>query len=170
MNEIANPAGLRVLGSLIQFIENKGEIKKVLAEISAARDEANEKIRLVGKIKDIDALKRRAEGASRAAEDALSAAKAEAEDILRKAGAKATSEKEKQRKAREVLKAQEARDTELEARERSVTAREQELQAHMDRTSTLQQEASELKTRADELIAKAEEQLALFQSVASQVN
>ncbi len=170
MNQITNPAGLRVLESLVDFVNNKKEIEKVLTTIHAARDEANERIAVVGKIGDIDRLNGQAATLRQEAQSALGDAKREAESILRKAGVKAMGEKEKQRQAAEILKAADAREKKLDARETSVTAREKELQEHMDQTAVSHKEATELKGVAEELIAKANEQLALFKSVASQLN
>ena len=170
MEQITNPAGLRVLGSLIQLVENKAEIKKVLAELNQARDEANKKIAVVGTIREIDSLKSEAETLLAEADNTLAQAKREAETLLKKAGVKATSQKEKQRRAAEILSAQEARDQTLAARESSVTAREQELQAHMDQAKSLHAEATGLKATADELMAKANEQLAVFRQAAASIN
>ncbi|GAF92360.1 unnamed protein product, partial [marine sediment metagenome] len=95
MDLITNPAGLRVLDSLIQLITNKKEIEKVIAEIDAAREKANVRIAAVGKIDDIDKLNAEAAGELRLAVDTLADAKAEATKILRSAGVKATSHKQK---------------------------------------------------------------------------
>ena len=170
MEQIANPAGLRVLESLIHLVENKKEIKKVLAEINEARDDANEKIAVVGKIRDIERIRNQAVSELHEASDTLAKAKREAETLLKKAGVKATSQKEKQRRAAEILSAQEARDQTLAARESSVTAREQELQAHMDQAKSLHAEATGLKATADELMTKANEQLAVFRQAAASIN
>ncbi len=167
MNLIARPTGLGVIEFLIELLENKKEVQKVIDEIDAARIKANERIAIVGKAQDVDRLHGKADAALRDANRALEEAKFEAEKVKKKAGLSAVA---KQRKAQEVLQAAVDREAEVSARERTVTAREKELQKHMDATAKLNKEAAELKISADALMVKANEQLALFRGVASQIN
>jgi hypothetical protein len=43
MEQIKNPAGLQVLGSLVEVIRNVDQVEKVLAEIDAKREEPNKR-------------------------------------------------------------------------------------------------------------------------------
>ena len=169
MNHITNPAGLRVLESLISLIENKSEIKKVLAELNGARDEANARIAVVGKISEIGKLKTQAETALAEAINTLDGAKAEADKILGKAGDKAKREKARQKRADEILKTADDRKAVLDRREETVTARETELQALMNQTTTLQAEATELKTQADALMVEENKRLDQFKNFAARI-
>jgi len=169
MEQISNPAGLRVLDSLIQLITNKTEVKKILEEIESARQAANERIKIVGTIKQIEARDVESRAMLAEAESTLQSAKSEADKILGKAGTKAAAEKAKQKKAREILQAQEDRDAQLDARERSVTAREQELQAQMDQAAVQHQEAVAMREQADVKMAEAESKLKAFQEVVARM-
>jgi hypothetical protein len=170
MDLITNPAGLRVLDSLIRLITDKKEVAKVIAEIDEAREKANVRIAAVGKIGDIDRLNAEANKALYEAGIALAEAKAEAADILRKAGAKATSHTQKQREAKKILERQESRDAALTAREQSVGAREVELQGAMDQAAELQLKATALQAGADELMEKANRQLEVFEQAIARLN
>lgn len=169
MERIANPAGLRVLESLISLISDKDKIGKVLDEIHAARDEANVRIAAVGKIGEIGKLRTRAEEALAEAIDTLDGAKAEAEKILGEAGAKAKTEKARQKRADAILAAADDRKAALDNRDELVTARETELQSEMDRTTTLHAEATDLKVKADALIIEANERRERFKNFAATI-
>ena len=60
MEQIANPAGLRVLEALVDLIKNASSVDKILTEIHKARDEANKRIAIVGDISDIERLRNEA--------------------------------------------------------------------------------------------------------------
>jgi len=169
MELISNPAGLRVLDSLIQLITNKAEIEKIIASINAARDEANAKIAVVGTIEDVEKLQDKAQKAVVEAVTTLAEAKAEANKLLGKAGSKAAKQREELRRAREILKGQEERDAQLDARERNVSARENELQALLDQASTQHREATEMKELADAKMAEAESKLKAFREVVARM-
>ena len=169
MRQIANPAGLRMLEAVIHVIDNKSEVKKILKEINDARDEANTKIAAVGKIEDINSLRKQAEESLQEAINTLDNAKSEADKILGKAGAKAIKEKERQKRADEILKAADAREEKLNAREKSIASRESELQEMMDRAAASHTEAMELKSKADELMVEANERLNRFKQFAASV-
>ena len=163
MRHIQNPAGLRALESLIQFITDKDSIAKVLRQIHDARDEANAKIAVVGKIDEIDALNAKASEALAEASIELTDAKTQAKRILGKAGKDAAAEKARQNRADSILAAQEARDRDLTTQETNVAARESELQVLMDQVRTQRTEVTELEAQAEALITKANEQLAAFE-------
>ena len=137
MNYIDNPAGLRVLTSLVDLINNSKEVEKVLDEINKARDEANKKIAVVGKIKDIVELRGKAAAALEEAEGALAKAKREADVILGQAGSTAAAEGARQKRADEIFAAAEDREKALDARASKLADGERELQGKMDAISGL---------------------------------
>ncbi len=167
MHEIEMPAGLHLLGALVDVVENKATIKKVIDEVRSVITEANTKIAVVGKIKDIERLHGKADVALKDANTALLDATREAATIKSKATGSARA---KQRKADKAMDEAEALEVDIKRREKSCDAREKELQKHMNASAKLQKEASELKASADELIEKANAQLAIFQGAASQIN
>jgi hypothetical protein len=169
MDLITNPAGLRVLDSLIRLITDKKEVAKVIAEIDEAREKANVRIAAVGKIGDIDRLVDAVAVNLQESIVTLADAKTEAAGILRKAGVKATSERQKQKEASNILERQESRDAALTAREQSVGAREVELQRAMDQAAELQLEATELKATADERMEEAQKQLKILERAIAQI-
>ena len=146
MNQIQNPAGLRVLESLVGLINNADEVDKILASIRKARDEANEKIAVVGKIKDVDRLRGQAAEALEKATSTLSDAEAKADGILKKAGDAAVIAQEKQLRADGVTAAYEKKMAALESRETRVTAREEGLQTDLDQARTIKEAFSGLFT------------------------
>jgi len=169
MRQLPNLAGLQVLDSLVRIVENKSEIKKVIAEIREAHDEANAKIVAAGKIRDIDlALSEASRDRAEAARE-LGRAKQEAAALRGEAGEAARAEKERQRRADEILAGQQKASRQLAAREKRIAARESELQAQMDAAKAEHAEAMELKARADEVLAESEEKLKVFRRAAAQL-
>ncbi len=170
MEQIANPAGLRVLSSLIDLVNNKGEIGKVIAEVESKIDEANAKIAVVGTIKQIDAY-------SIAASEALSDARAKVQDakdeaarILEAAGVKVASESEKRSQKAAELSAHKARVAAVEQREANCKAREEEMQKTMDSAKGTLKKAKRIMGEAETLAAEAERQLAVFRDAAASLN
>jgi hypothetical protein len=147
MKQIANPAGLQVLGALVELIRNTDEVEKVLAEINQARDAANEKIAVVGSIEEIERCSEQAADSLHEAKDTLARAKREANMILGEAGAAAAGEKEKRRRADALVEEYKTRLAELEAREAKVKARELEMQEDMDRARKIREDFSSLFTQ-----------------------
>jgi chromosome segregation ATPase len=169
MQAIESPAGLRVLSSLIDLIDNKSAIKKVIAEIDDKIEEANAKIAVVGKISEIGKLRTQAQEAFSEAINTLDNAKSEAKSIVGKAKGKAGKETARQKHADQILAAADAREEKLTGREQSIGAREVELQRLMDQNRAAQKEARALKASAEELIASAEAKLAAFENFASKL-
>lgn len=167
MDNMIEPAGLRVLSSLIDLFNNKDKISKVIGEIENKIGEANAAIAVVGKISDIDknslaAAEDRAEAAQM-----LSAAKGKAAGIERKAKESAEARLQASNAAvAEVV----AREQEVGGREMRVTAREGELQKTMDSAGRKMRRAEKLKEEADVLMAEAARQLAAFREVASTIS
>ncbi len=170
MNEIQIPAGLRVLESIVDIVNNRSEIGKVIASIHKARDEANDAIKLVGTVKQIEKLRIKAEKDAGDASVVLLKANRKADVILGKAGEDAANEKARQARANSILQAEESRGTALDKREKLVGARETELQDYMDETKALRKEADTLMHQAGELNSKATEQMAMFKRFAATVN
>lgn len=163
---IAEPAGLRVLSSLIDLINNKGEVEKIIKSINRARDEANTAIEVVGTIKQIDTLSLEALEDRAAAKEVLERAGIKANGIIAKADAEAVSMLEG---SQNTLNALDTRHSALEDRARNVTAREDELQKMMGKAERLHKKAEKLQVDADALMAKANEQLVIFRNAAGRI-
>ena len=170
MQHIANPSGLVALESLIHVIENKKKIQDVLDDINKARDEANERIAIVGKVEDIERLASQAITDLSEAAGVLSAAKREAASILTKAGVKSQTEKERQRVASEVLERQEARAADLARSEAGLVEREAVLLLRENEATLALREAKALSEHSAELIAEAEGKLKALREFAAKVD
>ncbi len=162
---IAEPAGLRVLSSLIDLVTDKNEVAKVIKAINEARDEANEAIKVVGTIKQIDALSRDASEDRATATVELTKAKVKAKGIVSKGEADAAALIEGNQV---IVNVANARGQELNRREIAVSAREKELQKTMDSAGRKLKTAEKLKDQADALTIEAERQLEIFRSATSQ--
>ncbi len=137
MDTLPNPTGLRFLESLIKLLRNPDEIEKVLATIHKARDEANEKIAVVGKIADIERFRNEAVALLEEATSTLSNAEQKANVILQEAGARADAEQEAQGRADTLIAAYQTKLKALEKREDKVTAREQEIRDDLAQARTV---------------------------------
>jgi hypothetical protein len=144
MEQVANPAGLRVLEALVDLIKNAGAVDKILAEIRKARDDANERIAVVGNIEDIEKCSEQAADSLQEARDTLDSAQQKADVILKKAGDQADAEQEKQRRADAIVAAYEAKAAELESREAKVAAREQEVQEDLNQARKIREDFASL--------------------------
>lgn len=144
MNQIQNPAGLRVLESLIQLVRNSDEIEKVLTEIHRARDEANKQIAVVGSIEDAKRFRAEADAALQQAETVLTDAKRDGEVLLHEAADKSRAVRQAQQRADAARAAFEEKLADLESRESRITAREQELQSDMDSARKIKENFADL--------------------------
>ena len=170
MRHIANPSGLESLSALVELIRNAKEVEKVLAEIEAARVEANEKIAAVGKIEEIEALQNSTRLLYEAAQTDLDDAKREAKRILGKAGTEAAAEKERQKRADEILADADDREKRIRSREAFIKDREAELTDYVNQTKALEAEAAALKVQAEEKIAEADRTLERIKQFADQID
>ncbi len=137
MDTLQNPSGLRLLESLIKLLRNSDEIEKVIATIHKARDEANEKIAVVGKIADIERFRNEAVALLEEATSTLSNAEQKAKVILQEAGARADAEQEAQGRADTLIAAYQTKLKALEKREAKITAREQAVRDDLAQARTL---------------------------------
>lgn len=158
------------MSALVELIRNAKEVEKVLAEIEAARVEANEKIAAVGKIEDIAVLQNSARSLYEAAQTDLDDAKREAKRILGKAGTEAAAEKERQKRADEILADADDREKRIRSREAFIKDREAELTDYVNQTKALEAEAAALKVQAEEKIAEADRTLERIKQFADQID
>jgi F0F1-type ATP synthase membrane subunit b/b' len=170
MKNIRLPSGFAEVAALVQLIEDKAEIKKVLDSIKKATDAANERIEMVGKVKDIENLNAKARKALNEASAKRAAAEAEAVSIVEAAQNTANKELDAARSAIESAQAGSRKvQQRLLDREKKVAAREAEVQKQMDAAAKLDREAQTLKAKATELQAKAEANMARFKEVMDRV-
>ena len=137
MDTLQNPTGLRFLESLIKLLRNPDELKNIIATIHKARDEANEKIAVVGKIADIERFRNEAVALLEEATSTLSNAEQKANVILQEAGARADAEQEAQGRADTLIAAYQTKLKALEKREAKSTAREQGVRDDLAQARTL---------------------------------
>ena len=137
MDTLQNPTGLRLLESLIKLLRNSDELEKIIATIHKARDEANEKIAVVGKIADIERFRNEAVALLEEATSTLSSAEQKAKVILQEAGARAHAEQAAQGRADTLIATYKTQLEALESREAKVAEREQEIRDDLGQARTL---------------------------------
>ncbi|MCH7643402.1 MAG: hypothetical protein IH974_01080 [Myxococcales bacterium] len=144
MDTLQNPTGLRFIESLIKLLRNSDEIEKALATIHKARDEANERIAVVGKIADIERFRNEAVALLEEATGTLSNAEKKANAILQEAGARADAEQKAQGRADTLIAGYQTKLKALEKREDEVGKREQEVRDDLAQARTLKDDFSAL--------------------------
>ena len=127
MNTIQIPSGLRFLESLVELIRNEDQVEKILRTIRKSYDDVNARISDWGRIEDIERLRNQAASERSKAKATLADAERKADQILKSAGATATTETEKQRKVDDLIATYEQRLEKLESRETEIAAREQDV-------------------------------------------
>jgi F0F1-type ATP synthase membrane subunit b/b' len=157
VEKIPNPTGLGFLESLMYFIDHRSEVEKVLAEIGAARDEANAKIAAVGTIKQIEDLKAKTLADRAAAENVLADAKRKAENTVQRAETRA---KEVQAEISTAAQRQKERKAGLDDREKGLAAREEALRERSAAVDAAASEASQNLAKAEALSAETDRKLA----------
>ena len=128
MNVLQMPSGLRFLESLVTLIRNEDEIEKILGAVRKSYDEVNARISDWGRIEDIERLRNQAASEREKARVTLADAERKADQILKSAGATATTETEKRQKADDLIATYEMRLEKLEVRETRIASREREVQ------------------------------------------
>ncbi len=170
MNQFASSPGLNALESLISLVENKAEVKKVIASIRKAQDDANKVIALVGKAQEIDKLHTKARNALQVANERVVTAQHEAEALVEAAVKSAESDQATIRASIADEQADfVAERTKLKSRELKVSARERASQKQMDDAEALHLKATALTNQALAAQAQADGYLALFKETLSQV-
>ena len=137
MDTLPNPTGLRFIESLIKLLRNPDKLEKIIATIHKARDEANEKIAVVGKIADIERFRNEAVALLEEATSTLSNAEQKANVILQEAGARADAEQAAQGRADTLIAAYQTKLKAVEKREAKIAAREQEVRDDLAQARTL---------------------------------
>lgn len=170
METIPNPTSFQAIEALIHLIEDKDRIKGILAEISTKRDEANERIKLAGDIKDIGKAKEEADATLATANTVLEEAQQRAKEIVRKAGVEADEVEIalKDRNERE-RKANVKQGQELLARETAVGDRERDARSKLETADKLHRAAVILKKAAEQKSEQANATLEYFRNAISQV-